>query len=233
LTRHELKEQLQHDAFRDNVDLAVDYVAVHRREVVRWSAIAVSVIIIAAAIYGAFQYQKHRREQALQGALAIAGAPILPTPDGYGRSFATEQERDTASAKALASVASEYSGSEQGTIAQYYLAGTQASEGKYADAERNFKAAADAGVETSTLAKVGLAELYAGQGRTAEAQTVLQGLIDKPNALVSKEQATVLLAEVLSHKDPKRAKEMISALKGPAARPAVSRAAEQAVADNQ
>lgn len=233
MTRHELKEQLQHDAFRDNVDIAVGYVALHRQQVVRWVAIALGIAILAGIGYAVYRYQQAQRDHALQAALDIAAAPVMDKPDGFGISYTSESAKNAAEAKALSDVASHYSGSEQGDIAQYYLAGLQASEGKYADAERNFKAVANSSKPVSSLAKVGLAELYAGEGRMDEAKTILERLVANPNALVSRGQATVLLAGVLKTHDPKRARQLVDSLKGPAQTPAVSRAAEEILQDTK
>jgi predicted negative regulator of RcsB-dependent stress response len=233
LTRHELKEQLQHDAFKDNVDVAIDFVAVHRRQVVRWVVVAVVIALAVGLAYGIFQYQKNKKQEALQAALDISGAPVMPKPDGLGTTFTSDQAKNAAAAKELGHVAVEYGGSEQGVIAQYYLAGLQASDSKYAEAERNFKAAAATNTQTSALAKVGLAELYAAEGRTGEAQTILEKLMVNPNGLVSKQQATILLASVVKDKDPARAKRLLDSLKGLNERPAVSRGVEQVSQDAQ
>lgn len=227
MTRHELKEQLQHDAFRDNVDVAVGYIALHRQQMIRYAVIALIVAVIAGVSYGIYRYQKSQRQQALQGAIRIAEAPVSAQSDPYGKSFTTQEAKNQAALKALGEVASKYNGTDEGEAAQYFMAGLQAESQKYADAERNFKAVAGSGSPYSALAKVGLAELYAGEGKTDEAKTILQDLIAHPTALVSKEQATLLLAGILKTQDPKRSVQLAESLKAPTQRPAVSRAAEQ------
>lgn len=231
LTRHELKEQLQHDAFRDNVDVAVDYVASHRRQVTRWTVIAIVIAVIGGVTYGIYEYQKNQREKALSAAMTIVDAPVEPNPDGFGTSFKTQQAKDQASMKALGDVAAKYSGSEEGNAARYMLAGLQASNSKYGEAESNFKAVADSSSEYSALAKIGLAQLYVGQGKAQQAKTILEGLVAHPTAMVSKEQATLLLASVLKDTDPKRARQLAESLKVPSERAAVERAAGQIAAD--
>lgn len=231
MTRHELKEQLQHDAFRDNVDIAVDYVATHRRQVVRWTVIALAVAIVAGVAYGIYSYQRAQRQQALQSAMSVLEDPVAPQPDGFGKTFTTQQAKDQAAMKALGDVAAKYSGSREGDAALYMLAGLQASNSKYSEAERNFKAVADSSSEYSALAKVGLAQLYTGQGKVQDAKKILEGLVSHPTALVSKEQATLLLANVLKETDPKRAKQLADSLKVPSERAAVERAAGQIASD--
>jgi predicted negative regulator of RcsB-dependent stress response len=231
LTRHELKEQLQHDAFRDHVDVAVDYVASHRRQAIRWTVIALVVAVIGGVTYGIYRYQRTQREQALQTAMVVLEAPVMPKPDGFGKTFATQQAKDQAAMKALGDVAAKYNGSEQGNAVQYLLAGLQASNSKYSEAERNFKTVADSSSEYSALAKIGLAQLYAGQGKNQQAKTILEGLVSHPTPMVSKEQATLLLAGVIKDTDPRRAKQLAESLKVPTERAAVERAAGQIATD--
>jgi TolA-binding protein len=227
LTRHELKEQLQHDAFRDNVDTALDYVTTHREQVIRWAAVIVVVAIGLGVGYWIYAHQKASRNQALQAALDIADAPVMPNSDGFGLSFPTLEKKNAAATKALSDVASQYANTEQGDIARYYLAGLQASENKYAEAEANFKAVANSSSAVAALAKVGLAELYAGEGKNDQAQTILEKLVANPTPLVSRSQATIMLANVIKSKDPQRARQLLDSLKGPAEAPAVTEAANQ------
>jgi predicted negative regulator of RcsB-dependent stress response len=231
LTRHELKEQLQHDAFRDNVDSAVGYVAMHKRQVVRWTVIALAVAVVAGVAYGIYSYQKGQRQQALQAAINVLDAPVQPQSDGFGKTFTTEQAKNQAAMKALGDVAAKYSGSSEGDAAQYMLAGLQASNTKYSEAERNFKAVANSNSEYAALAKVGLAQFYAGQSKVQDAKKILEDLVAHPTPLVSKEQATLLLANVLKDTDPKRAKQLADSLKVPTERAAVERAASQIASD--
>jgi hypothetical protein len=227
LTRHELKEQLQHDTFTDNVDLAIDYVATHRRNVTRWAIVALAVLIAVGAGYAIYRHQKTQRDQALQSALAVAETPVGPQTEGTGKTFPTQQAKDQASMKAFSGVASKYNGSEQGDAAQYYLGGLQAEQGKYAEAEANFKAVSGSSSQISALAKVALAELYSGEGKTEQAVNIAEGLIKNPAPLVSKDQATVLLVSILKGSDAKRAKQVADSLKNPNERPEVQRAVDQ------
>jgi predicted negative regulator of RcsB-dependent stress response len=229
LTRHDLKEQLQHDTFRDNVDVAVGYVANHRKQAIRWIVIALVAATLIGVGYGIYRYQVAQREKALQAAMQVVEAPIANEPDPYGPSFTTQSAKDQASLKALSDVASKYNGTEQGDAAQYYLAGLQATTGKYAEAERNFKAVSASGTQLAALAKVGLAQLYLGQGHVGQARPLLEDLVSHPTPLVSKEQATLLLANALRAEDPKRAKQLAQSLITPTQRPAVSAAANQIV----
>jgi predicted negative regulator of RcsB-dependent stress response len=229
LTRHELKEQLQHDPLTDNVELAVDYVTTHRQVVLRWVIIGLAVLVIAALGAWYFQHEKAVRQQALRNALDIVEAQVTPQPNSFAKTFPTQQAKDQASMKALADVASRYSGSDEGRAAQYYLASFQADNGKYSEAENNFKQVADSRSSYSSLGKVALAQLYAGEGKVGEAKTILDGLIQHPTPLVSKEQAQLLLANLLKDSNPGQAKQLAESLKTPQQRPQIQRAIDQTV----
>ena len=227
MTRHELKEQVQHDHFTDSVDVALDYVSTHRQQVTLYSVIAVAVIVIAGLTAWYMQHQKQVRQQALRSALEIVEAPVSAKATPYGKSFPTKEAKDQAAIKALSDVASKYNGNEAGDAAQYFLGTMQADNGKYAEAEKNFKTVADSTTPYSAFAKVALAELLAGQGKMDPAKTILEGLIQHPTPLVSKDQATLLLAGILKDSDPGRAKQLAESLKGPTGRAGVQRAADQ------
>lgn len=229
MTRHELKEQLQHDAFTDNVEVALGYVTGHRQMVVRWSIIGVVVLVIAGLGAWYFQHQKAVRQEALRKALEVAEAQVTTQPNAYAKTFPTQQAKDQAAMKALADVASRYSGSDEGRAAQYYLASFQADNGKYSEAENNFKQVADSSSSFTSLGKVALAQLYAGEGKTGEAKTILDGLIQHPSSWVSKEQAQLMLANLLQDSNPGQAKQLAESLKTPQQRPQVQRAIEQTV----
>lgn len=226
MTRHELKEQLQHDPLTDNVEVALDYVTTHRQIVLRWAIIGLAVLVIAALGAWYFQHEKSVRQQALRNALDVVEAQVSAQPSPYAKTFPTQQAKDQAAMKALADAASRYSGSDEGRAAQYYLASFQADNGKYSEAENNFKQVANSSSPYSSLGKVALAQLYAGEGKTGDAKTILDGLIQHPSALVSKEQAQLMLANLLKTSNPTQAKQLAESLKTPQQRPQIQRAIE-------
>lgn len=227
MTRHELKEQLQHDTFTDNVDLAIDYVASHRRKVIRWAIVVAAVLVVIGIGYAVYRHQRTQREQALQAALAVVEVPVAPQTEASGKTYPTQQAKDAAATKAFSEVAAKYAGSDQGDAARYYLGGLQAEQGKYSEAEASFKAVSASNSQISALAKVGLAELYLGEGKTEQAANIAEGLMKNPAPLVSKDQATVLLVSILKNSDPKRAKQVADSLKTPTTSPEVQRALDQ------
>jgi DNA-directed RNA polymerase subunit F len=78
------------------------------------------------------------------------------------------------------------------------------------------------------VAQSSIAQIYASQGKTAEAEKLLRQLIDKPTIFVSKEQATLDLAQLVAKRDPAEARKLLDPLSS-SSRTAVSRAAVAAL----
>ena len=69
-----------------------------------------------------------------------------------------------------------------------------------------------------------MAQIYASQGKNDEAEKLLKQLVDKPSVFVSKEQATLDLAQVVAKRNPAEARKLLEPLSA-SPRTAVSRAA--------
>jgi hypothetical protein len=228
LTRHELKEQIQHDAFSDSVSKVVHYSTTHRDALIKWG---VAVVAVAAITIGAVAYSNHRkteREQDLAAAFDVISAPVGPATQ-FGTSFPTEAAKKEASIKALAHVVAKDQGTNEGLMAQYYL-GTLKTQSDPKGAESDLKTVADSSSEVSPLAKIALAQLYAGENRLPEAQQLLQGLANKPTGLVSKGQADILRAQLDAAVNPQQAKQILQPLETQKQDPAVARAAGELAA---
>lgn len=208
ITRKELKS----DQFALEVEHTFSFFEEHRAEVIRYGAIAAGVIVLIVAF---LLYSRHAatvRQDALAEALQAQDAPV--NNPNAPLSFPSEDARRAEALKRLSSVASKYSGSDEGTVATYYIAANYADEGKIADAEKNFKTVADSGnAAYASLAKMALAQIYFGDGRTAEGEKLLRGLIDSPTVFVSKEQATVSLARGLMNSKPAEARKLVEPLR--------------------
>jgi hypothetical protein len=229
LTRHELKEQLQHDHFTDTVSEVVGYAASHRQQLLRWVVIAAVILIVLG---GAFWYARYRnsvREQDLNNAFAIADRQVGPAAPGAGaNTFPTEDAKTQASLKAFSEVVAKDGDSSQGLIAQYYLGTLKARKGDVKGAEASLSKVAESSVKVAPLAKIALAELYSGDNKMSQAQALLQSLIDKPTDLVSKAQAQILLARLLQGTNPQQAKKLLRAVTTENKDPVVARVAQQA-----
>jgi len=211
LTRHDLKEQLQHDEFTDAVSNVVSYTQSHRQQVIRWVVIAAGVLLVAGGVWAFLNYQKTQRQNDLSAAMAVVSAQVGP-PNDFMKTFPTEEAHDAASQKALSDVVAKDGSSDEGMIALYYLATLKAKKDQ-AGSVPDFKRVADSGASVAPLAKIALAQLYVGEKKTSEAQDLLRSLIDKPTDLVSKAQAQVLLAQIeaaASPRDSKATLKMIS-----------------------
>ncbi len=226
MTRHELKEQLEHDQFTETISGFVEYASTHRQELIRWVAIAVIVLVVAG---GSFWYVRHRnsvREQDLNNAFAIADRPVGPAAPGVA-SFPNQAAKDQALLKAFSDVVAKDGGSKQGLIAEYYLGALKAKNGNVKGAEANLSHVADSSSQVAPLAKIALAQLYAGDNKLPQAQTLLQSLVNKPSDLVSRAQAQILLAHLDEASNPQRAKQLLQSVSKETKDPVVDRVVQQ------
>lgn len=228
LTRKELKS----DRFALEVQHSVEYVTGHRRQLIRWGSIGGAVIVVAVAVYLYISHSNSVREADLTAALNIENANVGPAPNEFMLTYATQAEKDKAADKAWTEILAKYSGSDAGAIAQYYLGTRAADSGNATEAEKRFKEAADSGKsDYASLAKVALAQLYAGTGRVPDAEKLLHQVMDHPTALVSKDEATIVLARAIGPTNPKEARKILQPLAGKQDHPGVSQAAISAMSD--
>jgi hypothetical protein len=211
LTRHELKE-LQQDQFATKVVDAVGFVSSHRSMAIRWTLIALAVVLLVGGGYRFYTQKRAERQADLREAFdtleGSAGAQASP----YTKNFSSVDERDAASLKAFSQVAAKYSGSKEGYLAQYYVAVLRNSKGDTDAAISILREVAGCRYSVAALAKVALANLLMGEGKYPEAEQILRSLVDKPTDLVSKKAAQVLLARVIGKHDPKAARELLSSI---------------------
>jgi len=226
LTRKELKS----DKFALEVQHSVEYVAEHRRQLVRWGAIAAVVALLIAAGFVYRGYERRVRQEKLAAAMLIINATIGEAPSPYVLSFPTQADRDKAYDKAFTELAAKYPGTDEGLVAEFYLGTHAADQGKVDEAARYYKVVADASGPYSSLAKLSLAQIYAAQGKLADGEKLIQSVIDHPSELVSKEGATIALARLIAPTDPARARKILEPLRGNP-RSSISRGALNALDD--
>jgi hypothetical protein len=231
LTRHELKEQLQHDAFADNVSGVLSYASSHREKLIRWAIVAGVVLIVAGIALWYSSYRREQRRNDLQAAFAVYEAPVGTAV--AGKAFSNQDEKNKASLKAFGEVAAKDNGSEEGRIARYYVGVLKAQTGDSKGAETDLRAVASAGGEISSLAKIALSQLLSGENRASEAQALLREIVNKPTDLVSKTQAQLLLAQSLESSNPTEAKKLLQSVKASNPSPAVTRALDQVASQNK
>jgi TolA-binding protein len=217
---------LKHDKFVEQVGHSVEYAAEHKSQFAKYGAAVLGVLVLGLGWYFYSNSQAAARQQALREAMRIQEAQIGPGGNEYVVSFATQAEKDTALAKAFTDVATKYSGSDEGAIAQYFLGISAADQGKLPEAEKHLKAAVDAADEVyASQAKLSLAQVYEATGRVPDAEKLLRSMISDPTILVSKEQATVALARTIAKTNPAEARKLLEPLRqerGPVSRAALS-----------
>ena len=226
LTRKELKS----DRFALEVQHSIQVVTDHRQQLTRWGTVAgvVAILVVGVVIYR--NHQHTVRQEALHAAQQLQNASIGPQQNEFSVSFPTQAERDKAVNKSFTELAAKYSGTDEGLIGEFFLGTNAADQGKLPEAEKRLKLVADAGIAYSALAKVSLAQVYAAEGKLPDAEKLLQSLIDHPTPLVSKEAATIVLAELIQAKDPQRARKLLEPLRS-SPRSSVSRVAISALSD--
>jgi hypothetical protein len=224
LSRKELKQ--------DNVALKVEetrhFLVTHRDLVIKGGVAAVIVLVIGFGSWFFVSSRHQARQQALASALDLQNAPVGAASPNGGASFPTEPAKMDAVRKALNSVIAE--GSTEGYAAEYALAGINATSGKTDDALKEYDhVAANADADYASLAKLAKAQLLFSLNRSPEAQTILKDLIANPTSMVSKEQATMVLAEGIAPSQPEEARKLLLPLAG--ANTEISQAAVTAMGD--
>jgi predicted negative regulator of RcsB-dependent stress response len=228
MDRHTRKE-LKTDKFAQGVGTGFEFLSEHRGQAMRWSLIGLAVVVIVGGIWLYRSHQATLREQLLAKAMQIDDASVgAPQPPRLN--FTTPEDKEKARIAAFSEVAVKYPGSQEGAMAQLAVAAAQADKGQIDDAIKTFKDISDnAPAPYNSVAQLSLAEIYHSQGKSAEAEKLLRQLIDKPTVFVSKEQATLDLAQVLAKSNPAEARKLLGPL-STSPRTAVSRAAVAAMA---
>lgn len=219
LTRKELKT----DKFATEVGHTVQFLEQHRRQA---TIIGGAIVVLAILAVGAYFYMG--RQHAARQALLVEALRLYAVPSGnedpYVKSFSTEEEKWSTVQPLFQTVIDEHSGTDEAAVAHMFLGVIASDRNSPEEAEEHFKRAIDAGSEEyASQATLSLADVYAGLGRYDEAEALLRNLVEHPTTLVSKEQATIALAEVLAQTKPEEARSLLEPLR--TERPEVSRAA--------
>lgn len=228
MTRHELKEQLEHDRFKDAVQTAVTYTVSHRQNAVRLGIVAAVVLAIAGGFLWYTHVRTVQRQRDLQSAMELVEAQVGAPTNDLGKVFPTQAAKNAAVLKAFKDLARKDAGSREGMIAEYYVGSLEAeTSGDVKDAESRLRKVADDGGPFSSLAKISLARIEYFNGDQSGAVSLMHSLIDKPSDLVSKAEAQIMLAQLLSTNEPKQAKALLNSIQNPTQNPDVARAIQQ------
>jgi predicted negative regulator of RcsB-dependent stress response len=209
------KELLKQDKFTVEAGHTVDYLSVHRKEAIRYGGIALALVVLVAAVFYYRSSQLAVREQILGEAITLSNAPVGQAAPTGGTNFPSQAAKDDAVTKAFTKLATDYSGSEEAFVAEYYLGSKALDAGKVDEARKKYQDVADhASANYASLAKLALAQLDFAENKTAEAEVLLKGLMDHPTDLVSKTQATFTYAKVISPTRPDEARKLLTQLAG-------------------
>jgi predicted negative regulator of RcsB-dependent stress response len=209
------RKGLKRDKFALEVQHGLEYVTGHRRVMLRWGAIGAAVVLL---VVGFFLYRRHEasvRQQAVEVAMRVETATIGPPANEFVIAYPTEAERNKAALKAWTDLATKYSGTNEGIVAEYFLGGHAAEDGNIQAAQKHFQTVVDSGqMDYGSLAKLALAQLYGTQGKVAQGEKLIQSVIDHPTVLVSKEAAIIALAHLIAPTDAGRARKLLEPLRG-------------------
>jgi len=219
------RKQLKGDKFAQEVGATVSWVDHNKDLLIRYGAIALVVVLLGGGIYFFVRHRSEVREEALSQALRIDLATVAaPQPAPGTLNYATQQEKDKARVKAFTDLSVEYHGSQEGSIAEMYMASDAADKGDLINAERLYKDVVDsAPKDFAAMARLSLAQVYAAENKTDEAEKLLRYAVAHPTMTVSKEEASIHLAKLIGCSQPDEARKILDPLR--MVRTSVSRAA--------
>lgn len=226
--RHKLKR----DKFVEQVGHGVEYAAQHKSQFVKIGGAALALVVIGLGWYIYSGYAASQRQTELAEAMRTYNGVVGDAGSNQVKAFKSAAEKEQATIKVLSDLSNRYGNKDEGLIARFYLGIVYSDQGKYADAEKEWKYIADKGDKNySSQAKFSLAQLYAATGRNAEAEKLLRDLMNNPTLLVSKEQAQIELGHVLAKSNPAEARKILESLR--TERSVVSRMAINALSELQ
>jgi predicted negative regulator of RcsB-dependent stress response len=219
------RKDLKSDKFAEEVFDVFEWASAHKTEVIRYGGALIALVVIALGVMYYNRYQAGVRADALAKALRIDDAMVGTADPGGRLHYDTEDQKDKAREQAFADIAARYSGTQEGAIAEIYLGGWAVDKGDLPGAEKRFQRAVDDAPKAyAALGRLALAQVYASEGKTADAEKILRELIANPASTVSKEQATIVLGQVLASSKPAEAHKLLDPLRT-STRVPVSRAA--------
>jgi predicted negative regulator of RcsB-dependent stress response len=219
------RKDLKTDKFAEDVFDVFGWASAHKTEVVRYGSALIALVLIVVGVMYYNRSQTAAREEALAKALRVEDATTGSTIEPTSMHFDTEADKTKAKLQAFTELSAKYSGTQEGAIADMYLASYAVDSGNQDEAERRYKRAVDDGPKPyASLARIALSQIYVSEGKLADAEKVLRDAIANPSATVSKEQAQLALGELLSNSNPAEAHKLLDPLRT-SARGTISRAA--------
>ncbi|MEO8050233.1 MAG: tetratricopeptide repeat protein [Acidobacteriota bacterium] len=219
------RKGLKTDKFAEDVFDVFEWASTHKTKVIRYGVALVAIVLIVVGIVAYNRSQASTRQEALSKSLRVEDATTGSTIEPTYLHFDTEAEKTKAKVQAFTELSSKYSGTQEGAIADMYLASYAVDQGNQGEAETRYKrVVADGPKPYASLARMALSQIYISEGKTADAEKVLRDAIANPSATVSKEQAQLALGEMLSKSNPTEAHKLLDPLRT-SARGTISRMA--------
>jgi hypothetical protein len=213
VSEHLTRKELRTDSFAIAVGHNVEYLTGHRKQLVRYGLIALVAIAAGFGIYFFRNQQATTRENALFDAIQIQETNVTPGVTPGPLAYPTDAAKQDAARKAFGNIAASYSGSREGSIAEYYLGCIESDAGKLDEAKKHFlKVANGSDKDYASLANFSLSELYYSENKSADGEKILRQLVANPTVMVSKDQATISLARHLLRSNPAEAKKLLQPL---------------------
>lgn len=208
------RKDLKTDKFAEEVIDVFEWTSLHKLQVVRYGAVAVALILIAVGVTYYNRSQAVVRQEALAKALRFDDATTGPNVQPTNLHYDTEAEKSAAKVKAFTELSAKYSGTQEGAIADMYLASYAMDQGQQDEAATRYKrVVADGPKPYAALARLSLSQIYLSEGKTADAEKVLRDAIANPAVTVSKEHATLALGELLAKTNPTEARKLLEPLR--------------------
>jgi predicted negative regulator of RcsB-dependent stress response len=219
------RKDLKTDKFAEDVFDVFGWASAHKTEVVRYGVALIALVLIVVGVTYYKRSQATAREEALYQALRVDEATTGTAIEATSLHFDTEAEKAKARMQKFTELSAKYSGTQEGAIADMYLASYAVDSGNQDEAERRYKRVVEDGPKPyASLARIALSQIYISEGKTADAEKVLRDAIANPSATVSKEQAQLALGEMLSKSNPTEAHKLLDPLRT-SARGTISRTA--------
>ncbi len=214
ITRKELKSDGIAEFAQKEVGLTVTFFEQHQKDVIRYGGIALALIVLVGGFILYQRHERNARQQELGQAIRIQESPIATVTTNGQSSFPTQDAKDQAAIKAFSDLAAKDNGTTEGVVARYYLGAIHSDQGKMAEAEKDFRAAADQGDKNySSLAKLSLAQVLFAENKGDEGEKILRDLMANPTDFVSKDQAALTLAKQLIGKNNAEARKLLAPIK--------------------
>ena len=210
-TRHQLKEDRFSKVTLQAAEQTVHWSEAHKSKLV---AASIAAVLVAAIGFGGWYYMNTQDEKAsveLSSAGRVLEEPIrpagVPEQPGYP-SFASSQDRATASRKLFQAIIDKYPHTHTADMARYFVGLTSSQLGDNAAAEKALQEVAQgSNKDVAALARLALASVYAAENKGSQAVDTYKQLIENPTLSVSKVMAQLELAGYYAnHQKPDEAK---------------------------